>query len=48
MNAEFFYKGPLGAMGFRYRGREWAFLATVIILALVILGVMIVKSLAGF
>lgn len=48
MDAEFLYKGPLRMMGFRYSGPPWAFLAAVILLALVILGVIVVKTLVGF
>lgn len=48
MNAEFLYKGPLRMMGLRYSGPPWVFLAAVILLALVILGVAVVKTVAGF
>jgi len=40
MNTEFFYKGPLRIIGFRYSGPPWVFLAVVILLGVVFLGVM--------
>lgn len=48
MNTEFRYKGPRREVAFRYVGREWAFLVVVIVLAVAILGVRVVKLLAGF
>lgn len=48
MNAEFFYKGPVRLFGLRYSGPPWVFLAIVFVLGLVILGVIVAKTLAGF
>jgi len=48
MNTEFRYKGPRREVDFRYVGREWAFLVVVIVSAGAILGVILVKLLAGF
>ena len=50
MNAEFRYKGPRREMGFRYVGRERAYLATVVVLGIVVLlvGVIVAKRLLGF
>jgi len=48
MNTEFFYKGPLRIIGFRYSGPPWIFLVIVVLLTLMILGLLVVKTLVGF
>jgi len=49
MNAEFRYKGPRREMGFRYVGRERAYLGTVIVFGIVVLlvAVIVTKKLLG-
>ena len=49
MNAEFRYKGPRREMGFRYVGRERAYLGTVIVFGIVALlvAVIVTKKLLG-
>ena len=49
MNAEFRYKGPRREMGFRYTGRERAYLATVVVLGIVVLlvAVIVAKRMLG-
>ena len=48
MMTEFFYKGPVRKFRLRYFGPPWVFLAAVILLGLVILGVIVMKTLVGF
>jgi hypothetical protein len=50
MNAEFRYKGPRREMGFRYAGRERAYLATVVVLGIVVFlaGLIVARKLLGF
>jgi len=43
VNTEFLYKGPIRKIGFRYSGPPWIFLATVVVLGTVVLGVLVAK-----
>ena len=49
MNAEFRYKGPRRELGFRYTGRERAYLVTVVVLGIVVLlvAVVVAKKMLG-
>ena len=49
MNTEFRFKGPRREMVFRYMGREWAYLVTVVILGIVVLlvAVVVAKKMLG-
>ena len=44
MNTEFRYKGPRREVGFRYVGREWGFLAILILLEMLFVGVIVEKA----
>ena len=43
MNTEFRYKGPTREVGFRYVGREWGFLAVLILLEILFVSVIVDK-----
>ena len=49
MNTEFRYKGPRRELVYRYIGRERAYLATVVVLGIVVLlvGVIVAKRMLG-
>ena len=44
MNTEFHYKGPRRKVGFRYSGCDWVFLAILIALAILFLGVVVATA----
>ena len=44
MNTEFHYKGPRREVGFRYSGRDWAFLAIFIVLGILFVGVVVATA----
>ena len=44
MNTEFHYKGPRREVGFRYSGRDWVFLAILIALGILFLGVIVATA----
>lgn len=44
MNTEFHYKGPRREVGFRYSGCDWVFLAMLIALVILFLGVVVATA----
>ena len=49
MNTEFRFKGPRREMVFRYIGREWAYLVTIVVLGIAVLlvAVIVAKRMLG-
>lgn len=44
MNTEFHYKGPRREVGFRYSGRDWAFLAILFAFEIFLFGVIVATA----